>query len=140
MLRINVVAPIMLLSGFCSSLRKKKISWIVNISSIWAIVAKEKRLQYAVTKHGINGVTRTLAVELGHNNILVNSVCPGYVLTEMTRKNVAAADKKAIESFIPLKRMAQPSEVAEVVYFLASPQNTYLTGQIITVDGGYTAK
>ena len=113
---------------------------IVNIASIWAIVSKSGRCVYSATKNGIHGVTNTLAVELAEYNILVNTVCPGFTLTEMTKKNNTEAEVAAISSDIPMKRMAEPREIAEVVYFLGSDKNTYLTGQKIAVDGGYTER
>lgn len=140
MVQVNLVAPIKLLRGFVGSMRERRYGKIVNIASIWAVVSKEGRCVYSATKNGIHGVTNTLAVELAKDNILVNTVCPGFTLTELTKKNNTEKQMKEISATIPLGRMATPEEIAEVVYFLGSEQNTYLTGQKITVDGGYTEK
>ena len=83
-------------------------------------------------------MTRALAIELAPYNILVNAVAPGYVLTDLTRQNNSEVDLEKISQAIPLRRLASPEEIASVVAFLCSQQNTYLTGQTIVVDGGYT--
>lgn len=140
MVSVNLIAPIRLLRGFVPQMKEHKYGRIVNIASIWAVVSKSGRCIYSATKNGIHGVTNTLAVELAEDNILVNTVCPGFTLTELTRKNNTPEEIDLISAEIPMKRMAEPEEIAEVVYFLCSEQNTYLTGQKITVDGGYTEK
>lgn len=140
MMAVNLIAPIKLLRGFTGAMKEHRYGRIVNIASIWAVVSKSGRCVYSATKNGIHGVTNTLAVELAEYNILVNTVCPGFTLTEMTKKNNTEAEVAAISADIPMKRMAEPSEIAEVVYFLGSDKNTYLTGQKIAVDGGYTER
>lgn len=139
-LDINLIAPIKLITHLCKPMMKNKRGWIVNISSIWSKVGKEKRLSYSASKSALNGVTRTLAVELGTHNILINSVCPGYVSTDMTKKNVPPEERKIIEGFIPLKRFAEPEEIANAIYFLGSDNNTYITGHTLVIDGGYCSK
>lgn len=140
MIATNLVAPIKLLRGLVGAMKEKQYGRIVNIASIWAVVSKGGRCIYSATKNGIHGVTNTLAVELAEDNILVNTVCPGFTLTELTAKNNSPEEIEKIAEDIPMRRMAQPEEIAEVVYFLCSEQNTYLTGQKITVDGGFTEK
>lgn len=138
MMNINLVSPIRLLRGFTENMKKNNYGRIVNIGSIWATVSKAGRCVYSATKNGIHGVTNTLAIELAPFNILVNTVCPGFTLTELTYKNNSSSQIETINNNIPMGRMAQPREIAEVVYFLCSEKNTYLTGQKIMVDGGYT--
>lgn len=140
MVQTNLISPIMLLRGLVGPMKRQKYGRIVNIGSIWAVVSKGGRCIYSATKNGIHGVTNTLSVELARDNILVNTVCPGFTLTELTRKNNTEEQITAISEDIPMGRMAQPEEIAQVVYFLASEKNTYLTGQKITVDGGFTEK
>lgn len=140
MIAVNLVAPIRLLRGFVGNMKKAKYGKIVNIGSIWAVVSKSGRCVYSATKNGIHGVTNTLAVELAPHNILVNTVCPGFTLTELTRKNNTQEQIDSICEEIPMGRMAEPEEMAEVIYFLCSEQNTYVTGQKIAVDGGYTER
>jgi len=138
MISVNLIAPIMLLRGFVGKMKERKYGKIINIGSIWSIVSKEGRCVYSATKNGIHGVTNTLAIELAPYNILVNTVCPGYTLTEMTRKNNSTEDIAKISKRIPIGRMANPEEIAEAIYYLGSEKNTYVTGQRIAVDGGFT--
>ncbi len=139
-LAVNLVAPIKLLRGFVGGMKRRGYGRIVNIGSIWAVVSKAGRCTYAAAKNGIHGVTNTLAVELAPYGILVNTVCPGFTLTELTCKNNTPEQIAAISREIPLKRMAEPHEIAEVIYFFGSERNTYLTGQKIVVDGGFAVK
>lgn len=140
MMNVNLIAPIRLIRGLVVPMKERRYGRIVNIASIWAVVSKAGRCVYSATKNGIHGVTNTLAVELAQYNILVNTVCPGFTLTELTRKNNTEEEIAQISADIPMGRMAQPEEIAQVVYFLASDDNTYLTGQKITVDGGFVEK
>tara|TARA_X000000950_G_scaffold275786_1_gene362680 strand:+ start:298 stop:1011 length:714 start_codon:yes stop_codon:yes gene_type:complete len=111
---------------------------IVNIASIWSKVSKAQRTLYTSAKSGVAGLTRALAVELGPKNILVNTVSPGFVLTDLTKESLSEAELTQLSEQIPLRRMADPAEIAEVVAFLVSRNNTYLTGQNIVVDGAFT--
>jgi len=138
MLQVNLVAPIRLTQGIISKMKANKYGRIVNISSIFGIVSKERRLVYSATKAGLIGITKTLALELGRSNILVNAVAPGYVMTELTKQNNTVQELEKISQTIPVGRMAEPDEIAEVVAFLCSDNNTYVTGQTIVVDGGFT--
>ena len=128
-----------LLRAFVSSMKKHQYGKIVNIGSIWGIVSKPGRTTYSAAKHGIHGITKTLAVELAEYNVLVNTVSPGFTLTELTRKNNTEEQIAQIAENIPMRRMAEPKEIADVVCYLVSERNTYITGQLIAVDGGYTS-
>lgn len=139
-LQINLVAPLTLTKLVAERMKANKYGKIVNISSIWSVVSKERRLSYAASKSAMNGVTRTLAIELGQYGILVNSVAPGYVNTELTSQNNSPEQIKAIGSTIPLERLAEPAEIAEVVAFLCSKKNSYMTGQVLVVDGGFVCR
>lgn len=136
-IQVNLVAPVRLIRGIVPHMVEKKYGRIVNISSIWSLVSKPGRLTYSASKAGLNGVTRTLAVELASHNILVNSVAPGYTNTELTKINNTKDQIEEIKKLIPLGRLAEPEEIAEVVYFLCSEANTYITGQVIFADGGF---
>lgn len=139
-MQINVKAPMKLIQGFADGMKERRYGRIVNISSIWGIVSKEKRTTYSISKNGIHGLTNALAVELGEYGILVNSVCPGYTNTELTKQNVPESEAAEICKTIPLRRFAEPSEIAELVYFLGSDRNSYITGQKIAIDGGFVAR
>lgn len=140
MTQINLSAPLMLIKGFAPGMRARSWGRILSTSSIFGIVTKEKRVMYSATKSGLQGLTRTAAVELGPFGILVNALCPGYVETELTLHNNSPADLERIVQTIPTQRLARPEEIARVAAFLCSDENTYLTGQAIVVDGGFTCK
>lgn len=140
MMQINLIAPIMLLRAFTGKMKEHHYGRIINIASIWAVVSKDGRCVYSATKNGIHGVTATLSVELAPYNILVNTVCPGFTMTDLTKKNNSPEAIAQIARDIPIGRMAEPNEIAEVVFFLGNETNTYLTGQKIVVDGGFTGK
>ena len=140
MLEVNLKSPIRILRALVPQMKVQQYGRIVNIGSIWSVVSKRGRAVYSVTKHGIHGLTKTLAVELAGHNVLVNTVCPGFTLTELTRKNNTQEQIDEISKEIPLGRMANPEEIASAVCYLVSERNTYLTGQLIAVDGGYTSK
>lgn len=137
-LKVNLVSPIRLISGILPKMILNKYGRILNISSVWSVVSKPGRGIYAASKSGLNALTRTLSVEVSKYNILVNSISPGFVNTELTRKNNTEDDIKALVGKIPIGRLAEVSEIAELALFLCSDKNTYLTGQNIIIDGGYT--
>ena len=108
---------------------------IINMSSVAGSSGGRGQANYAASKGGVNAFTRALALELAKRNITVNAVAPGVVVTSLS-KNVRTLTKDAIKKMVPLGRYAEPEEIAEVVLFLASPAADYITGQVITVDGG----
>lgn len=114
---------------------KKKSGKIVNISSVVGISGNSGQANYAASKAGIIGFTKSVAKELASRNILANCVAPGYIATDMTN-GLSDAVKESINNQIPLKRVGMPEEVAKAVYFLASEENSYITGQVLNVDGG----
>ncbi|MBI5700625.1 SDR family oxidoreductase [Candidatus Saganbacteria bacterium] len=136
-IKINLSSPIRLIRGIVPMMGKGRI---VNISSIWSEVSKPGRGVYAATKAGLNALTRTLAIELGERGILVNSVSPGFVETSLTRQNNSEEQIASIKKLIPLGRLANIDEIAHLVCFLCSDKNTYITGQNIIIDGGYTCQ
>jgi 3-oxoacyl-[acyl-carrier protein] reductase len=113
----------------------QKSGKIVNLTSIAGVTGNAGQTNYAASKAGIIGFTKSLAKEVGSRNIQVNAVAPGFVETEMTAKLTEAQRQKLAEN-IPLKRTATPEDIAGVVNFLASPDSDYITGQVICVDGG----
>ena len=118
---------------------RKKQGKIINITSVIGQIGNSGQANYAASKSGIEGLTRSLAVEFGSRNININCVAPGYIETDMT-KNL---DKKVIQDMknnIPLNKFGLTSDISEVVCFLVSDLSSFITGQVINVDGGMTIK
>jgi len=119
----------------CRPMMSQRSGKIVNITSIVGLTGNAGQANYAASKAGIIGFTKSIAKELGSRNIQCNAVAPGYVETDMTSK-LSAEQRKALTDLIPLKRTAEPREIGAVVRFLASADADYITGQVICVDGG----
>ena len=114
---------------------KKREGRIVNISSVVGVSGNAGQCNYAASKAGIIGFSKSIAKEFASRNILCNCIAPGFIGTDMTEV-LSSAVKESINSQIPLKRMGSPEEVAKTVYFLGGEDNTYITGQVLNVDGG----
>jgi 3-oxoacyl-[acyl-carrier protein] reductase len=134
----NLRAAFELIKSFAPRMAERGFGRVLNISSILAIVTKPGRAVYSMTKAGLDALTRTAAVEFGSRGVLINSLAPGYVDTDLTRANNTPEDIARVLKAIPLGRMAQPTELAKVAAFLVSEENTYITGQTILADGGFT--
>ncbi len=135
---VNLKAPYVLMREVSKKMKKNKAGKMLNITSIWSEVTKKGRSIYTATKYGLAGLTKTLAVELAAENILVNSLGPGFVETELTSRTNSKIELKKITELIPLQRLAQPDEIANIALFLCSDLNSYITGQNIIADGGYS--
>lgn len=138
--QINCHAPALLMNGLCDGMRKRKWGRIVFVSSLYAIVSRERRIAYSASKHALSGLMKASALELAAEHVLVNSVAPGYVMTEMTKKNLSEQELAAIIAGIPTGRLQQTREIADMVAFLCSECNKSITGQLIAVDGGFTCR
>jgi NAD(P)-dependent dehydrogenase (short-subunit alcohol dehydrogenase family) len=146
-LAVNLHAPVMLMRSLSEPMAEQGYGRIVNVTSIHARLSEPTSLAYDVSKGGLESATRTAAIELADHGILVNAVAPGFVATRMAL--VDGEDELQSEPFtsvyvaqgrLPMRRAAQPAEVAHAVAFLASEQNSYITGETLTVDGGLSAR
>jgi NAD(P)-dependent dehydrogenase (short-subunit alcohol dehydrogenase family) len=144
-LAVNLDAPVFLAARCGRGMAERGYGRILSITSIHGLRGEEQSLPYDVSKAGLEGATRTLAIELGPGGVLVNALAPGFVNTRMSI--VDGRNELESEWFetvyrehrkLPLRRAAEPEEIAAHAAWLCSEQNTYLTGQVVTVDGGVT--
>ena len=134
-INVNLVGTFNITKNVIKYMTKKRYGKIINISSVVGISGNAGQSNYAASKAGIIGFTKSIAKELASRNITANAVAPGFIQTDMT--NVLKDEiKYEIESTIPLKRLGTAEDVAKVVKFLASDDSNYITGQVINVDGG----
>jgi len=138
--KINVMGPYSLCRELIPHMKKNDWGRIINVASIWSVVSRVGRSNYSTSKSALIGMSRTIALEFACNNILVNSVSPGFTLTQLTVATNTPEDLKIIEDDIPMKRLATPEEISNCILFLVSDLNRYLTGQNIIIDGGFTIK
>ena len=132
---VNLVGTFNVTKNVINYMLKAKSGRIINISSVVGVSGNAGQTNYSASKAGIIGFSKSLAKEVASRNILVNCIAPGFIQTDMT--NVLKDEvKEEIAKNIPLKRMGTPEDVARVVKFLASEDSSYVTGQVINVDGG----
>ncbi|MFQ7075050.1 MAG: 3-oxoacyl-[acyl-carrier-protein] reductase [Clostridia bacterium] len=134
-INVNLIGTFNMTKNVINYMMKKRKGRIINVSSVVGISGNAGQTNYAASKAGIIGFTKSLAKEVASRNILVNAIAPGFIQTDMTnilKENV----KDEIAKTIPLKRMGTAKDVANVVKFLVSEDSSYITGQVIQVDGG----
>ena len=136
--RVNVFGPRQILNVIVPKMKANRYGRIVNIASIWSVINRPGRSSYGISKNAIHGLTKALSVELAEYGIMVNSVSPGFTMTELTVKTNTPEQLEMLSNKVAARRLADPQEQANVVAFLCSEQNSYMTGQNLIVDGGYT--
>lgn len=134
-IEVNLKGTFNMTKNVVPFMMKKRYGKIVNISSVVGVSGNAGQCNYAASKAGIIGFTKSLAKELASRNILANCIAPGFITTDMTAV-LSEEVKEKIAEQIPLKKMGTAEEVANAVYFLANEENTYITGQVLNVDGG----
>ena len=136
--QVNLYSTFRLIQAVLPGMTSKKWGRIVNITSIFSIIGKEYRAPYSASKFGLDGMTVSLSAEVAESGVLVNSVAPGFIDTELTRKVLGEQGMQEMAEKVPIRRMGNPDEVARLVLWLASNENTLVCGQNIAVDGGYS--
>lgn len=148
-LRINTTVPFMVVQRYLPGMVKRRWGRIINISSIYGLRGVETNLPYNVSKHGLSGLTKTLAKEYAAYGITCNEICPGPIESDMmqqvARRETSDTDKdvtrylKEVAQEVPAQRMATPGEVAAMALFLASEEAGYINGSSVVIDGGLIA-
>ena len=120
--------------------KMRELKWgrIVNISSIWGKISKAYRAPYSASKFAIDGLTAAISAEVAADGVLVNSVAPGFIDTDLTRNILGSEGMQQLALEVPIKRVGTTEEIAEFVVWLAGLDNTYISGQNIAIDGGFT--
>jgi NAD(P)-dependent dehydrogenase (short-subunit alcohol dehydrogenase family) len=125
-------------------MREQGSGAIVNCSSLGGLIGGNQRGTYHAAKHGVSGFTKSAALEYATRGIRVNDVCPGMIQTPMSDKMIAEGQgpelDKMLQTFVPMKRLGRPEEIADAVLWLCSDAASYVTGQSISVDGGYVMR
>lgn len=136
--QVNVTAPFLLARAVVPGMRNRGWGRIVTISSIWGRISKAQRGSYSTSKFAVDGMTAALAAEVAEYGILANCVAPGFIDTELTREVLGEDGIAHLTSQVPARRLGKPQEVAALVAWLVGPENTYVSGQNIVIDGGFT--
>jgi len=140
MIQIMLIAPFQISKRIIPSMKSQGFGRIINMSSIHGLVASPFKSAYNSAKHGLIGLTKTLALELGEFGITVNAIAPGYVYTELTRPRFEDPETRSwLMSRIPQGRHGEPEDMAGTAVFLASAASAYVTGVVIPIDGGWLA-
>ena len=141
MMAVNLQGPFLLCRAFGRQMLAAGNGSIVNVASVAGLGGVIHRSAYNTSKHGLIGLTRTLAGEWGGRGVRVNAVCPGWIKTEMDERDMGsgAYDDRDILNRVPMARFAQSEDVAQAIVFLASDASRYMTGANLVVDGGFTA-
>ncbi|MHB1116080.1 SDR family NAD(P)-dependent oxidoreductase [Sideroxydans sp.] len=136
--QVNVFAPFLLCQAAIPAMKRRQWGRIVNISSIWGKIGKEYRAPYSTSKFALDGMTLALAAEHSRDGILANCVAPGFTDTELTRRVLGDEGIQHLTAMVPSRRMASTEEIARFVVWLGGVGNSYITGQNIAIDGGFT--
>lgn len=135
--RVNLEAPLRITRVVSAVMKANGYGRIVNVASIFGVISKQKRALYSMTKFGLRGLTIASAHDLARSGVLVNSVSPGFVRTELTDAMLSQDEQAALAAQVPLGRFANPEDITCVIVFIASSLNSYITAQNIIADGGF---
>jgi NAD(P)-dependent dehydrogenase (short-subunit alcohol dehydrogenase family) len=135
---VNLLAPFILSQSALIKMEQKGWGRIVHISSIWGKISKQGRAAYSASKFALDGLTVSLSAEYSQKGILANCIAPGFVDTPLTRASTKPAELKDLISRVPIGRLGEVDEISKYVLWLSSEENTFMTGQNIAIDGGFT--
>ena len=136
--QVNLLAPFILSQAAVDIMAAKSWGRIVNISSIWGIKSKEGRAAYSASKFALHGMTLAIAAEYNKNGVLANCISPGFIDTSLTRRMLSHEEINKLTSQVPAERLGEVDEIAKLVLWLSSEENSFTTGQNIAIDGGFT--
>lgn len=136
--QVNVTAPFLLCRACAPAMAARGWGRIVNVSSIFGKITKEFRAPYSTSKFALDGMTAALAAEYTETGVLANCIAPGFIDTDLTRRVLGEDGIRELSARVPAKRLGKPEEIAAFVAWLAGPENTYIAGQNIAIDGGFT--
>jgi 3-oxoacyl-[acyl-carrier protein] reductase len=137
-LEINLRAPMALCRAIVPGMCERSWGRVVNITSVFSVVSKAARGAYSSSKSGLVGLTAALSAEVAARGVLANCVAPGFIDTELTRRVLGEAGIAEMVADVPAGRLGTPEEVAELAVWLAGPRNTFMSGQNVVIDGGFT--
>jgi NAD(P)-dependent dehydrogenase (short-subunit alcohol dehydrogenase family) len=136
--QVNVFAPFMLCQAAIPAMKIKGWGRIVNISSIWGKISMADRASYSASKFALDGMTLALALEHAADSIIANSIAPGFIDTDLTQSMLGDSGIKALVAKVPANRLGRDNEIARLTLWLSSDENTFIVGQNIAIDGGFT--
>jgi NAD(P)-dependent dehydrogenase (short-subunit alcohol dehydrogenase family) len=136
--QVNVTAPFLLMRALVPGMRRRGWGRIVNVTSIFGVVSKEQRAPYSASKFALDGMTAALAAEVAADGVLANCVSPGFIDTELTRTILGEQGIADLVARVPMKRLGRAEEIANFVAWLCGEENTYISGQNLVIDGGFT--
>ncbi len=136
--QVNVLTPFLLCQAAIPAMKQRGWGRIVNVSSIWGKISKAHRASYSASKFALDGLTLALSAEFASDGILANCIAPGFTDTDLTHNMLGDKGIQAIAATIPIGRLATVDEIARFLVWLCSTENTYITGQNIAIDGGFS--
>jgi NAD(P)-dependent dehydrogenase (short-subunit alcohol dehydrogenase family) len=136
--QVNLLAPFLLSQAVIEGMSSKNWGRIVNISSIWGKISMGGRAAYSASKFALDGLTIGLAAEYSSSGIMANCIAPGFIDTSLTRRMLSADQIKNLTAQVPIGRLGEVDEIADLVLWLSSSENTFVTGQNVAIDGGFT--
>ena len=138
-MEVNLTTPMKMMRAATKIMKNGRTQGrILNVSSLFGVIGRPNRHCYTATKSGLSGVTRSAALELAREGIVVNAIAPGFILTDMTKSMLSEERRRSLAEIVPMGRMGSEIEIARFAAFLVSDLNSYMIGQTVVVDGGIT--